>query len=454
MSILNIGKINNISNYQNKRISSVKPNDIQQSTVSTPSDFKAYTSSNLKAYHPSFSAQKVGVPNVQKQLNTVKSKLDRETQLILNSLEQKGILSNSDSNDGSTVLDNLYKIATEPRIRGLNDAQILSEVIKSLDNPHLITQKFGDIPTNVAKEISNETNSEFPPQAYNLVSSSCVVASMEFNLASRKPAEFTRFAAGLSGETYSVDKKVKMSDFASGTADGLWQLREFNTENKIANNWEDVTIKIKPDRNAIVRARVQTSYRDKGERSVTDVLIQSALLNLASQHTYNALTDERTGKFNADNTGLTDMEKTFAEQIVFESQRIPVTYQIIDENGKLTGYTCEPHEPKNHILKSLELGQNVIVGYTHIDENNQVNGGHEITIIGYETDKDGNEIFIINDTDDEIDAPVAVKVDELLPKIHHAGIPKEALSNDDVIIEHWREILDWFQTSVKEEDNK
>ena len=450
--MLNISKINNINSAYNQRISKTEQNDIQAKAMSTPNEFKPYTANNLKAYHPSFSAQKSELPSPTKQLKVVKSKLDKNTLILLDNLNTKGILTNKDSNDGSTVLDNLYKIATEPRIRGLNTSQILSEVIQALDNPHSITQKFGDIPENVAKEISNETNSEFPNQAYNVISSSCVVASMEFNLASKKPAEFTRFAAGLSGENYSVDKKIKISNFSSGTADGLWQLREFNTENKIANNWEDVTIKIKPDRNAIVRARVQTSYRDKGERSVTDVLIQSALLNLASQHTYNALTDERTGKFNADNTGLTDMEKTFAEQIVFESPRIPVTYQIIDQNGYLAGYNCEPHEPKNHILKALELGQNVIVGYTHIDENNQVNGGHEITIIGYDVDKNGNEIFIINDTDDEIDEPISVRVDELLPKIHHAGIPKEALSSNDVIVDHWREVIDWFQSSIKEEN--
>ena len=433
------------------KISREKTQDVKNSTVSTPTDFKPYSANNLRAYHPSFMAQGVTLPSEKTQIKTIKSKLDKNTIAILNNLEAKGILANTDSNDGSSVLSNLYKIATEPRIRGLKDSQILTEVITALDNPHSITQKFGDIPTNVAKEIGNEMGTEFPSQAYNVVSSSCVVASMEFNLASRKPAEFARFAAGLSGETYSVDKNVKMSDISSGTADCLWRLREFNTEHKIANNWEDIAIKIKPDRNAIIRARVQTSYRDKGERSVTDVLIQSALLNLASQNSYDALTDERTGKFNSDNTGLTDMEKTFAEQIVFESPRISVTYQQLNEEGKLVGYNCEPHETLNHILKSLELGQNVIVGYTHIDENNQINGGHEITIIGYEKDENGNGYFIYNDTDDEIDTAVKISEEKLLPLIHHAGISKEALSSDDVIVEPWKEYIDWFQQALKEE---
>ena len=450
--MFNISKINNnIQILQQKGTVQTKNKTVPQTVVSVPTDLKSYSANNLRAYHPAFTGQTTTLPSEKTQLRTIKSKLDKATITKLNKLEANGILTNKDSNDGSSVLENLYKIATEPRIRGLKNTQILEEVISSLENPHAITQKFGDIPTHVAKEIGNEMGTEFPNQAYNVVSSSCVVASMEFNLASRKPAEFARFAAGLSGETYSVDKKVKMSDISTGVADCLWHLREFNTEHKIENNWEDITIKIKPDRNAIIRARVQTSYRDKGERSVTDVLIQSALLNLASQNSYDALTDERTGKFNADNTGLTDMEKTFAEQIVFESPRISVTYQQLNEEGKLVGYNCEPHETLNHILKSLELGQNVIIGYTHIDENNQVNGGHEITIIGYEKDENGNGYFIYNDTDDEIDTAVKISEKQLLPLIHHAGISKEALSSEDIIIEPWKEYIDWFQTALKAE---
>ncbi len=450
--MLNISKISNNIQITPNKISLKKERNVNAGVTSTPADFKEYNANNLKAYHPSFTAKSINTQTEKIQLKTIKSKLDIKTQETLNKLEANGILTNKDSNDGSSVLDNLYKIATEPRIRGLNDKQILSEVIQSLDNPHSITQKFGDIPNNVAQEIAQETGKDFPTKALNVVSSSCVVASMEFNLASRKPAEFARFAAGLSGQDYSVDKKVKMSEISSGIADGLWRLREFNTEHTIDKNWEDVTIKIKPDRNAIVRARVQTSYRDKGERSVTDVLIQSALLNLASQNTYNALTDERTGKFNADNTGLTDMEKTFAEQIVFESPKLSVTYQQLDENGVLIGYNCEPYETRNHILKSLELGQNVIIGYTHLDENKKVNGGHEITIIGYEQDENGNGYFICNDTDDEIDSAIKISEEKLLPLIHHAGITKEALSSDDIIVEPWREFLDLFQQELKSEN--
>lgn len=448
--MLNIPKINTTAPIVQNRVSKAKVNDTQNRLVSLPSDLKSFNSENLKAYHPSFAAVKPAQIDTKQQINTIKAKLDKNSQVILSRLEQKGVLADNSANDGSTVLDNLYKIATEPRIIGLNDGLILAEVLKALDNPYSITQKFGDIPEPVAQEISQETGTEFPQQAYNVVSSSCVATSMEFNLADKKPAEFARFAQCLSGSTYSVDKNIKLSNIADGTAEALWKLREFNTTSKV-KDWDNFTIKLQPDRNAIVRARVQTSYKDPNERSCVDVLIQSALLNLCSQASYNALTDERSGKFNNDKTGLTDFEKNFGEEILFEKPKVSVVYQNLDENGFLVGYNCEPAETKQHILKSLELGENVIIGYTHLDENKQVDGGHEITIVGYETDEQGNGIFICNDTDDDIDSAIKIAEKDLLPLIHHAGISKEALDTKDVVVESWREILDEFQAMLKSE---
>lgn len=456
--MLNISKINSTTPIFFNKVTSKNVDNCSNQNVSIPKELQKVSCTNLQAYHPSFSAKKAStseqtveqLPSPKKQLEVVSRKLDKASLESLAKLQEKGILTDNSSNDGSTVLENLYKIATEPRIVGLDEKLILAEVIKALDNPYSITQKFGDIPKNVADEISQETGKEFPKQAYNVISSSCVVASMEFNLASRKPAEFARFAQGLSSNQYSVEKKINTSNISGGFAERLWKLREFNTNSKL-ENWNDLTINIQPDRNAIVRARVQTSYKDPNERSCIDVLIQSALLNLGSQNTYNALTDERTGKFNPDKSGLTDFEKNFVEEIVFEMPKISVVYQNLDENGYLIGYNCQPEETKQHILKSLELGQNVIIGYTHLDANNKVDGGHEITIVGYEKDANGKGFFICNDTDDDVDQAIKISEDKLLPLIHHAGISQEALSKDDVVVESWREILDEFKTVIQSE---
>ena len=451
--MLNISKINNInisSSVQKSPVNTV-PSDVIRNSVK-----KAVinaSSENYKAYIPSFGflrRKKVSdgdIPSAEKKLSVIMSNLDSTSIDTLNKLKARGILEDKSSNDGSSVLDNMYNIVTKDRITGLSNKLILSEVIKALDNPFSITQRFGDIPENVAKEISAEMGKEVPKKAYNVQSSSCVVTSMEFNLAANKPAEFVRFAEGLSGKSYSVDKKIKLSDISKSTSTALYCLREFDTNSKI-NNWEDVTVKIQPDRNAIVRARVQATYRDPGERSCTDVLIQSALLNLGSQNTYDAITDERTGKFNNDNTGLTEFEKNFVEQIVFETPKVSVVYQNLDEDAKLIGYAGKPEETKQHILNSLKLGQNVIVGYTHLDENNYVHGGHEITIIGYKEDENKKGYFICNDTDDGKDEPVIWEADKLIPLIHHAGIPQEALSSEDKILESWRQVLDMYKQSA------
>ena len=451
--MLNIDKINNSSFYIPKKCK-VKENTFEGSSL--PMSAKYPNFQNLQAYHPSFGIErnKNKADKVQnEQLKQISSLIDSDAQAALSRIQQKGILNDNSSNDGSTVLDNLYKIASEPRIQGLDTGIILKEVINALDNPSSITQKFGDIPDIVAQQITAETGEEVPEEAKHVASSSCVVASMEYNLASRTPAEFVRFAEGLSSQNYSVDKNIKMSDIADGMATGLWMLREFNTESQISSNWEDVTVKIKPDRNAIVRARMQTSYKDENERSCVDVLIQSALLNLGSQHTYNSITDKRTGKFNADNEGLTDFEKTFTEEVVFGTPKISVVYQNLDENGKLLNYNCEPSETKQHILNSLNLGQNVIVGYTHFNGDNQVDGGHEITIIGYEEDRNGQGWFICNDTDDDLNEPIKVQDDKLIKLIHHAGIPKEALNEQDIVVPAWREILEEFKNMLNAEQS-
>lgn len=456
--MLNVSQINNINNSYVPKTGNITAPVSNNQAIYSNQNFKSVSADNLMAYHPSFTAfwnSKQADVNTtadsKLQFDIIKSKLDKKTAKQLEGLKQRGILQNNTSNDGSTVLDNLYKIISNPRIQGLDEKVILTEVIKALDNPCSITQKFGDIPDDVANEIRNETGESIPEKAKNIVSSSCVAASMEFNLADRCPAEFARFAEGLTSENYCVDKNIKISDFSESFAEGIWKLREFNTINKVGKNWDDVVIKLQPDRNAIVRARVQTSYKDAGERSCIDVLMQSAILNFASQNTYNTITDERTGKFNPDKTGLTDFEKNFAEQVIFETPKYSVIYQNLDENGVLQGYNCSQDETKQHILRSLQLGQNVIIGYTHMKDNKQVDGGHEITIVGYETDKDGKGSFICNDTDDGIDEPIKISEEKLLPLIHHAGISKEALNPDDIVINPWREYLSDFKEMISRE---
>ena len=410
---------------------------------------------------PSFGASKVRTSlsnnDEKNKYNTVTSKLDKKTKKALNELLKTGKLLDSSSNDKSTTLDNLYKIATTPRVAGLNSEKLLAEVINKIQYPYSITQKFGDIPAKLQQEMvdseNNATNRKISVSDLDVHSSTCPAASIEFNLAHKMPAEFARIADGLSSEQMSVTKKLKLDELSQNTVDIIWMLNEFNIPHKL-ESWNDLTVELKPDRNAIVRARVQNTYYDAGERSPLDVLMQSTFMNVGAQNTYNSLTDKRIPKYNDDDGGLIDIEKNFAEEMVTGKGRVCVTYQKIEytddpnsQNGKLVGYECKPQETLQHITDTLKGGDNVIIGYIYTDEANNVIGGHEITITGIEKGKDGKKYFVCNDTDDGIDAPIKYPVDEFLPKIHHAGIPLNVLEGKVEFVDGWRELMQYYKES-------
>jgi len=91
------------------------------------------------------------------------------------------------------------------------------------------------------------------------------------------------------------------------------------------------------------------------------------------------------------------------------------------------------------------MGENIIIGYTQTNENNIIVNGHEITIVGYKKDDNGKLNFICNDTDDGISRPIVYSEDYLLPKIHHAALPKEVVENDMNIVPNWEEGIDMYK---------
>lgn len=377
---------------------------------------------------------------------------DRDTKKQLNTLLKTGILLNADSNDNSTTLDNLYKIATTQRAQGLSNNVILKDTIETLADPHIITQQFGNIPdkyrANVeaaAGDKAAEINVEH--------SGTCVASSIEFNLADKHPAEFARFAEGLSSQEMSVKKTIKMNNLADNTLDAIWLLNAFEIPYE-AHDFDRATLTFAPDKNAIVRAFIQTVDKDRLERSPLDVLMQSTFMQVGSQQSYDSLTDKRAGKFNQNDKGLIEFEKTFTESVVEDKNKISVTYQTVDENAKLIGYETSFDTMKKQITDALNLGENVIVGYTQVDNTNTIINGHEITIIGTKTDKDGKMIFICNDTDDNVSKPIEYSEDYLLPKIHHAALPQSVVANDVNLVENWVEGLKTYKELKKQSQMK
>ena len=422
----------------------------------------------------SFKANTTPTYNIRTSLTTedekqkysiVASSLDITGRKELDLLLKSGILLNTKSNDKSSTLDNLYKIITTPRAAGLTPQTVLKETVSTIANPFKITQNFGNIPNVYKNEILQKThpNSKNPKDVINSqtinvdYSSACVSASIEFNLAKQTPAEFARFAEGLTSQKIAVDKTIDLKNLTDKTLDSVYLLNLFKVPYEM-KDFDKAKLTLSPDKNAIIRAQIQNHDKDSQERSLIDVLMQSTFMNVGSQQTYDSLTDLRGGDFNYDDKGLIEFEKTFTESIVQNRNKMSVTYQELDENGKITGYTTDFNTMKKHILDSLAIGQNVIVGYTYFIKNKDLQApdpekspneeiitGHEITIIGAAQDKNGKLIFICNDTDDNNPNPITYTEDYLLPKIHHAGLPKEVLEEDPQYKEVWQEGLELYK---------
>ena len=387
--------------------------------------------------------------------NTVLTNVDKHTKKKIEAMLKTGILLSNRSNDRSTVLDNLYTIASTKRADGLSSKEILKNTVDAISNPYSITQQFGDIPRNYQAAAANmfldgkQANSSSLKSAYEEIniehSGTCVAASIEFNLAKNYPAEFARFAAGLSSPELAVNKTIQLKNLTDNVMDSVWLLNAFEIPYEM-KDYENAVLKIAPDKNAIMRASIQTNYRDKGERSSLDVLMQSAFMNVGSEQSYNTLSDKRKGKFNQNDKGLIEFEKTFTESIVENENKTSITYQKVDENSKLVGYETDFETIKQQITDSLKLGHDVIIGYTQTDENNVIINGHEITITDVKIDKNGKMIFICNDTDDGISKPISYSEDYLIPKIHHAALPQVVLDGKiEEAPNNWEEGLKVYQ---------
>ena len=376
--------------------------------------------------------------------NTVSSAISGEDKKLLNGLLKSGILLKNNSDDKSTVLDNLYKIATTERAEGLDKAVILKNVIRTLAFPYSINQKLGDIPPEYKakalgsllenKELGLNTLQEADAKFNDLHSSTCPTACVEFNLASKHQAEFARFANDLTSPKLSTEKIVDLRNLSKNLGEAVRLLNMFNTKFEVMDAGR-VKITLKPDKDALLRAQIQTKHQDGMERNATDVLIQSTLMNLGSQQTYNSLIDERKGDIATENTGLIEFEKTFIESVAENKSTTSMLYQQVDDNLVVTGYECDFATTKQQILDTLKRDQNVIIGITFFEKDKEqpdpnrpadaIAGGHEITIVGARTDKNGETIFICQDSDDEVNMPIEYPESWLLPRLHHAGLPED-----------------------------
>lgn len=411
-------------------------------------------------------------PEEKKKYTDILSVLDKNDKKTFEMLLKSGRLLNNKSNDNTSTLDNLHKMLTTPRAQGLSPKMVLKETIATIANPFIITQKFGDIPqqytlkaieagkeasyhtTNLIErymmKLRGEVDKDINEKTIDVKhSASCVAASIEFDLASRMPAEFVRFAEGLSSPKMAVDKNIQLKNLSENTLDAIWLLNNFKVPYKL-DDFNGAKLTFAPDEGALFRAQIQQSHKDRLERSLVDVLMQSTFLNVGSQQTYNSLTDKTKSQFNPHDNGLIEFEKTFTESIAEDKNEVSVIYQKIDDDGKLVGYEKDFQTTKKEILGTLAMGHSVLIGYTFTDKNNIVVGGHEITIVGAKQEKNGKLTFICNDTDDDNPNPITYSEDYIIPKIHHAGIPQEIAEQGVTVEAAWVDSLNAYKMAKEE----
>ena len=368
---------------------------------------------------------------------------------------KSGVLLKNNSNDKSSVLDNLYKIITEERDAGLDKVTILEECLDIIANPYVITQTCEDIPPQYQRQVIGLiTGLTINPQKIaetkwdldNMHTGTCPAASIEFDLATKKTAEFFRMVEGLTSPKHEVVKTINLNSLNDKLLESTWLLKTFKTPH-VVQDFNTATVLLKPDDNAIIRARIQNHHRDKGERSIIDVLMQSTLMQLGSRQTYNSLTDKRApNEWTEEDGGLIDFEKTYVESVVEDKNTTSVIYQEVTPDGKLKGYTKDFKVIKKELLDTLKMGHNIIIGYTWPDPQNGGRlAGHEITIVGYKKNANGEGVFICQDSDDNISKPIEMKESFLLKSIHHAGIPEEIASRDFEYDDSWKVGVDMFQ---------
>ena len=134
----------------------------------------------------------------------------------LDALLKNGTLLNNDSNNNTSVLENLYQILTTQRANNFDNVKIIGQVIDTLYKPEIITQVFGDIPASAKAEILNHPNIDARikqnPELLDVTGSgTCVSASFEYHMARKHPAEFARWAQGLTSKDECVTQIIKSS---------------------------------------------------------------------------------------------------------------------------------------------------------------------------------------------------------------------------------------------------
>lgn len=386
----------------------------------------------------------------------LRKSLSRKGRRYLYQQLAKGRLTDNRADDNRTTLAHLYAILKNPRATGFQTNAILEETLRILAKPQTIDQKFGTLQPQALQSLSNYYNSGLGPKLAPSVgiqdlqvasSATCVASSVMYYMAHRNPSEFVRHIAELTSPRLAFYEKAWLNEISP--EDPSLAARKLNEYGIPATavpgtNGAQYRIKVVLPHSGYLRALNQQGPREPGSHGIVESAYQNALTHLVVR-SY----DPGLGKrINADGTldpagGLEEDRKTLMESIIKDNGgTMSVTYQFTasDKNSEpyLLGYYRNFDQITRDIMQAIDMGEDVIIGYTDTDSMStpgRINMGHEITITGYQRNKKTGRVdFIVADSDDNKSHLVKRSASEIVPKIHHAGFPVKLAQKI------WREI--------------
>ncbi len=382
-----------------------------------------------------------------KMFTQISKSLGPTSQQHLHTLLQQGVLTHQKADDGHSALYQLYGILTTPRAQGYDNRAILQETLQVLAKPYSISQRFAPTTPQAAQALLGAHRSSVlyggtlspainPQDLHVENSATCVASSVMYYMADKEPADLARHINELTSPLNAFFEKARFDEISpDNPADALNILNSHQISYSLSGPGE-VLVKVENPPTGVVRAITsQGNPGSKNYRNAIGAAYQSALTYLAT-HSYNPATDLRDSDVPGETSkGLTEAEKTLMEAIVKDNGGFQsVTYQAVgskanpapgeENNSYLFGYNRPFEKTIQDILQALQMNEPVIIGTTDTDETGAIVAGHEITITGAYTDPKDNQLkFVVADSDDDVAGPVVKSARELIPTIHHAGLP-------------------------------
>ncbi len=380
--------------------------------------------------------------------------LDKAGRQQLQALQKSGVLRNNDTDDQHSTLYHLYSMAVTNRAPGYQAKEILRETIDILHRPYIITQKFGTLSPKSAQQLLQDRQYELQgqglykrnpgapsaPLTWEQLdvknSATCVASSVMYYMADKEPAELARHLSELTSPMNAFYEKARLDELSPNDPS---QAPEILKQQGITFSYADpetLLIKVNIPPSGVIRAiDSQRKSLNHDTQNAIESAYQAALTHLATP-TYDPATDMRDADGDpAGSKGLTEPEKTLMQSIIKDHGGVQsVTYQVVankanpnpDEEGKsfLYGYNRSFEDTAADMLEALKQGEFPIIGMTDMDTDGSNIGGHEITLINAFTDKENGELkFVVADSDDGVPQYVVRTAREIIPRIHHAGLP-------------------------------